>query len=105
VGQAGVQERLRAALRAEHKALVQYAERIREWLDEEHEEAHEEAEAAAVEKPPALSDMRVYSGRLQEQYLCPDPLPPPPPPYRRRRRRRPHSCLPQLWRPWRHRAE
>jgi hypothetical protein len=74
VGQAGVQERLRAALRAEHKALVQYAERIREWLDEEHEEAHEEAEAAAVEKPPALSDMRVYSGRLQEQYLCPDSL-------------------------------
>lgn len=74
VGEAGVLERLRKALTEERDALVQYADEVRGWLEQEHDNAHDEAQSAAEEKPPPLADMRSYSNLLQEQYLRPDPL-------------------------------
>eukprot|EP01045_Picozoa_sp_COSAG04_P014642 COSAG04_NODE_1107_length_8233_cov_2.467478_11_plen_254_part_01 len=75
VQEKGTLEQLRSALKGERDSLIQYAEDIRSWLDREHEEAHEQKEAAAMDtRPPALSDMREYSGRLQSQFLAPDPL-------------------------------
>ena len=69
----GTLEQLRAALTEERDALIQYAEDIRTWLDYEHDEAHEKTKEKDT-RPPALSDMRDYSGRLQSEFLTPDPL-------------------------------
>eukprot|EP01043_Picozoa_sp_COSAG02_P031358 COSAG02_NODE_2043_length_10026_cov_10.550217_3_plen_374_part_00 len=69
----GTLEQLRAALTEERDALIQYAEDIRTWLDYEHDEAHEKTKQVDT-RPPALSDMREYSGRLQSEFLTPDPL-------------------------------
>lgn len=69
----GTLEQLRAALTEERDALIQYAEEIRTWLDYEHDEAHEKTKEKDT-RPPALADMREYSGRLQSEFLTPDPL-------------------------------
>jgi hypothetical protein len=69
----GTLEQLRAALTEERDALIQYAEDIRSWLDYEHDEAHEKTKQVDT-RPPPLSDMREYSGRLQSEFLTPDPL-------------------------------
>ena len=70
----GTLEQLRTALGEERDALIQYAEDIRGWLEYEHDEAHEKRKEQEVVRPPALADMREYSGRLQNQFLAPDPL-------------------------------
>jgi hypothetical protein len=69
----GTLEQLRTALTEERDALIQYAEDIRGWLDSEHDEAHDMAKDQDT-RPPALADMREYSGRLQNEFLAPDPL-------------------------------
>ena len=74
VGRAGVLERLRAALIEERDGLVQYAEEVRGWIDQEADDAHQEQVTATVDKPPPLAEMRLYSERLQGQYLQPDGL-------------------------------
>lgn len=69
----GTLKQLRDALTEERDALIQYAEDIRTWLDYEHDEAHEKAKEKDS-RPPALADMREYSGRLQSEFLAADPL-------------------------------